>query len=319
MTDKCDPEKQVLPIGVGLGTMMMGWRLNQIDSEKIISLAYENEIVLLDTSVSYSRGCCHEIIGKALHNLNLKNYFTIATKVGGVSNDSDPPSNRSYSKNNIIRQCELSLMQLNIECVDLLQLHSSTKDVEFDEILEALSLLIAHDKIKNYGICNYSAHDLASLVNYANKQNFPLPIANQFEYNLLNASEKISLFEMSEAINLKTLTWGPLSSGVLTDWYLYQSCLKPGSRIAVGKESIYKKKLLSEAMTQSFLQRLSTYCIEFNIPLQVLALMWILKTKPNNSPLIGPSSISQFTQLVEGISSVNYKNIDFTSLNPIER
>ncbi len=308
---------QVLPTRVGLGTMMMGWRLSQTDSEKVISLAYENEISILDTSVSYSRGYCHEIIGKALHNLNLKNQFTIATKVGGISNDSDPPSNRGYSKQNIIRQCELSLAQLNIECVDLLQLHSPTKDVELDEILEALNLLIVHGKIKNYGICNYNEHELVDLVNYASRNNLPLPMTNQFEYNLLNASEQTSLFNLSETINLKTLTWGPLSSGLLTDWYLYQSHLKPDSRIAIGKENFCKKKLLSKTTTQRFLEKLSIYCLEFNIPLQVLALMWILKTKPNNFTLIGPSSISQFVQLVKGISNSNYKNIDYTSINPI--
>ena len=82
--------------------MMMGWRLDSRESEKIISLAYDNQILIIDTSVSYSRGYCHKIIGNALSNLKLRNKFFIATKVGGVSNDSDQPQNRGYSKKNII-------------------------------------------------------------------------------------------------------------------------------------------------------------------------------------------------------------------------
>lgn len=306
--------KTSFPSGIGLGTMMMGWRLNNKDSEKIISLAYDNQILMIDTSVSYSRGYCHEIIGSALLNLKLRDKFFIATKVGGVSNDSDKPQYRGYSKNNIIRQCELSLTQLNIECIDLLQLHNPTNDFGFQEILEALNLLKTQGKIKNYGICNYNIKNTKKLLNYISKNSFPEPLTSQFEYNLINFHEQSSLFKFLETTNLKTLTWGPLASGLLTDWYLDKTFLRPNSRIEVGRENNYKNIILKKTSTKNIFNKISAYCFEFNISAQVFSLLWILKTKPNNSPLIGPSSINQFIQLVKEVNNEKYKNIDFSSL-----
>ncbi len=307
--------KASLPTGIGLGTMMMGWRLNSNDSEKIISLAYDNQILIIDTSVSYSRGYCHEIIGRALSNLKLRDKFFIATKVGGISNDSDQPQNKGYSKYNIIRQCELSLTQLNIECIDLLQLHNPTNDFGFQEIFEALNLLKTQGKIKNYGVCNYNIKNTKELLSYISENNFPEPLTTQFEYNLINFLEQSSLFKFLETTNLKTLSWGPLASGLLTDWYLNNTFLKPNSRIEVGRENNSKNIILKKTSTKNILNKISTYCFEFNISAQVFSLLWILKTKPNNSPLIGPSSINQLVQLVKEVNNEKYKNIDFCSLS----
>ena len=312
---KNETRKISFPTGIGLGTMMMGWRLDSKESEKIISLAYENKIIIIDTSVSYSRGNCHEIIGKALFNLKLRNNFFIATKVGGVSSDSDPPQNRGYSKYNIIRQCELSLTQLKIECIDLLQLHNPTNDFELHEILEALSLLIIQGKIKNYGICNYSIQNTKELLSHIRGDIFPEPLTSQFEYNLINFREQSSLFKFLDSTNLKTLTWGPLASGLLTDWYLDKTYLRPNSRIELGRENVSKNILLNKISTKNILNKISAYCLELNISAQVFSLLWILKTKPNNSPLIGPSSVNQFIQLIEEVNNEKYKNIDFSSLS----
>lgn len=295
--------------------MMMGWRLNKKDSEKVISLAYDNKVVLIDTSVSYSRGYCQEIIGKALSNLKLRDEFFIATKVGGVSSDSDKPDHRGYSSRNIIRQCELSLRQLNIDCIDLLQLHNPTTDFEFEEMLEALVRLKLQGKINNYGICNYDLENTTNFLNYVRKTNLPEPLTNQFEYNLLNFREQTELFSYLESTSLKTLTWGPLAGGLLTNWYSGKSYLRPNSRLKVGREANSKNKILNKSSTQNILKKISAYCKELNIPTQIFALLWIIKTRPNNVPLIGPSSINQFVQLAKGVNNEMYQSIDFASFS----
>ena len=78
--------------------MMMGWRTNHAESQKILSSACDFGITLIDTSVSYSRGLSHEIIGESLANLKIRDKFILATKVGGVSDDNDPELYRGYSK-----------------------------------------------------------------------------------------------------------------------------------------------------------------------------------------------------------------------------
>ena len=123
------------------------------------------------------------------------------------------------------------------------------------------------------------------------------------------------MFEFLDSKNLKTLTWGPLSSRLLTGWYLDKTYLRPNSRIELGRENNSKNNTLNKISTKNILNKISDYCLKFNISAQVSSLLWILKTKPNNSPLIGPSSINQFTQLVKEVNNEKYKNIDFSSLS----
>ncbi len=117
-----------------------------------------------------------------------------------------------------------------------------------------------------------------------------------------------------ESTSLKTLTWGPLSSGLLTDWYLNKNYIRPNSRIEVGRENNTKNLTLNKKSTKDVLKKISSYCLKFNIPAQIFSLLWILKTKPYNSPLIGPSSIKQFLQLITEVNNNKYNQIDFNSL-----
>ncbi len=300
---------------VGLGTMMMGWRLGPKESEKVLSFAYEHGIVFIDTSVSYSRGLCHEIISKALTNLKLKNQFYVATKVGGISDDSDPPEHRGYSKKNIIRQCELSLSQLKLECIDLLQLHTPPDDSQHDDVIESLSILMTQGKIRDYGICNYNEIKLKEFLTYVRENNFPNPLTCQFEYNLLNSIEKAPIFKILDSTSIKSLTWGPLAGGLLTDWYLTNSILMPNSRLDISREREQKNTLLNKPSTRIILKKLETSCSNLKISAQVFSLLWILKKNPNNLPLLGPSSVDQLFELIHGISNLANLDLEYISFD----
>lgn len=296
---------------VGVGSMMMGWRLDYKNSERIISIAHDHEIFFLDSSVSYARGDAHKIIAKALKKLKLKDKFFIATKIGGMSEDLAPKKDIGFSKKNIIRQCEIALNQLCVESIDLLQLHYPVKDGDYAEILETLDLLKNQGKIKNYGLCNFQGNDVAKILCSAKKQGINLPITNQFEYNLLNHSYQKLLFSEMRSRKIHTITWGSLSSGLLTDWYLTNSNLKPDSRIKIGKENQKKSILLRENSTKKIIRNISSICKESGISPQVFSVGWVIHQQPNNCLLLGPSSPSQFDELISGINKLKEMKINF--------
>ncbi len=288
---------------------MMGWRINKSKSQEILSAAFDNGINFIDTSVSYSRGGCQKIIGEALSNLKIRNQFIIATKVGGVSNDNDSINNRGYSKQNLIRQCELSLKQLKIEQIDILQLHSPTNETSNEEMLEALSILIKQGKISKYGICNYKKNGLNSFYESAITNNCQLPITNQFEFNLLNHKQSQPLFADCLSKNIGTITWGTLSSGLLSDWYINNVEIKPNSRLFNGRERSSKLELLNKPTTKEILLLLSKLSKEMEIPSQVIAFSWLLNNKPDNCVLIGPSNLEQMDELVNNNLTSNSSTI----------
>lgn len=297
---------------IGLGSMMMGWRLSFSESKKIFSLAQSNGIELIDTSVSYARGDCHRIIARVLKDLKLKNKFYIATKIGGISDKNE--RHFGYSKKNILRQCDLSLAQLNIETIDLLQLHAPSSSKRTDEILETLDELKNQGKIKNYGLCNFQKDNLIDFISSAKKQDFMMPISNQFEYNLLNCHKKNSLISWLHSNKIAAITWGLLAGGILTNWYLENSVIRPNSRIKLGKELQEKSEILQRPATQEILKKISKVSKELSISAPVLSALWAIKTQPKNCLLLGPSSFCQFKELIEGINNFKKNEINLKSL-----
>ena len=287
--------------------MMMGWRTNHKQSQKLLSAACDFGITLLDTSVSYSRGLSHEIIGQSLANLKIKDKFIIATKVGGIASESDPDHYRGFFKKNIIRQCELSLRQLKTERIDILQLHFPSLEASNEDMLEALSLLTHQGKIKNYGLSNYNKSELDSFYQCAVQNNFELPVSNQFEFNLLNYKKSKFFFQACSFKQLGTITWGPLSSGLLSDWYANHSKIKPDSRIAKSRDKKSLEKILHNDSTREKLLLLRQLSKETGISTQVLAISWLIKSEPSNCILIGPSNIEQLFELAS--ISINNKSI----------
>ena len=183
-------------------------------------------------------------------------------------------------KKNIIRQCELSLRQLKTERIDILQLHYPTSETSNEEMLEALSLLIYQGKIKNFGLSNYNKSELNALYQSAVQNNFQLPISNQFEFNLLNYENSQSFFEACSSKRIGTITWGPLSSGLLSNWYISHSKIKPGSRIENSREKNSLKKILHKTSTKQKLLLLGQLSKETGIAAQVLAISWLIHKKP---------------------------------------
>ena len=104
-----------------------------------------------------------------------------------------------------------------------------------------------------------------------------------------------------------TITWGPLSGGLLSDWYISHSKIKPGSRIDNSREKNSLKKILIKASTKQKLLLLGQLSKETGISAQILAISWLIYRKPNNCLLIGPSNVQQLTELAS--ISINNKSI----------
>lgn len=298
---------------IGLGSMMMGWRTNCSQTQKIISKAYDLGINFIDTSISYSRGLSHDYISKAFKNLKLRDNFFIATKVGGVSNNSDLPEHRGLTKENIIRQCELSLRQLNTDQIDLLQLHFPLENNIYYELLEALSTLINQGKIKYFGLCNYTEKDIDLIFHEAITNNFPFPISSQFEFNILTYNSTHQYFNHAKLKKMGTITWGSLSGGIISDWYANNSQIKPQSRIYYSREKYQKEKLLGRLSTQEILFFIKKISLDYGISLEEIALSWILLNQKNNCTLVGPSKEMQLDIATKCISKKSFEAV--TKLN----
>jgi aryl-alcohol dehydrogenase-like predicted oxidoreductase len=281
-----------------LGCMMMGWRCDLSEARRIFEVAKAFGVNFIDTSVSYGRGKSHKIIGTCVPRSE-RNSWLIATKVGGISSDSDPIDNHGLHPKNIIRQCELSLRQLEVDHIDLLQLHMPYDEVPVVEQLGALDLLRERGLVRHYGVCNYDLQRFASLIETADKEGLFRPASHQFSYNYLEAEGRADKISQCLKFDVSPLVWGPLASGLLTDRYQVRRTPLSNTRISSGRECEVRTKQLASSEVGEKLDSLRGLASSNGSTMQAEAIRWLTDQSKIDSVIVGPTTASQLFELIQ--------------------
>ena len=288
---------------VGLGTMMFGWRTDKKEALKMIDYALEKGISFVDTSVSYGRGLSHEILGECIKDLNCRSKLVIATKVGGISSKDDDPKSSGFENKNITRQVDLSLIQLGVDYIDVLQIHYPIEDLKLlEDVIKELENLLNAGKIRAIGLCNHDtnqAEKFYSLISPSMRQHGR--ISNQIEVNLLSNSNINELQNFNNSGNISVIAWGPLSSGLLTTSVVNRNLIAPSSRIGIGREFAGKNRLLAQRRTQEVFKKLSLLSKMLELDVATIAFSWVMNLKPINRVLAGPSNLDQLRCVLKAV------------------
>jgi diketogulonate reductase-like aldo/keto reductase len=180
-------------LGLGTGS---GFNKKQKKSEKEFHKAFDaardNGINWLDTAEAYADGYAEELIGKYLKNN--KNSFFTASKFSPIN----------ASKKLLRQACEGSLKRLNVECIDLYQIHWMNYNVPLEETLLTLNDLKDEGKIRSVGVCNFSQSELeASRISLKNIS------TNQIEFNLFNRISENNLMPYHESSGVLSIAYSP--------------------------------------------------------------------------------------------------------------
>jgi aryl-alcohol dehydrogenase-like predicted oxidoreductase len=139
---------------VSLGSWLtFGRSVDQPGTTRCVRRALELGVILFDTADVYARGAAEVALGKALRDVNRRDYV-LATKVFWPM--SDNPNDRGLSRKHIIESCESSLQRLNVDYIDLYQCHRFDPDVEPEEVVRAMDTLIRQGKILYWGVSVWS-------------------------------------------------------------------------------------------------------------------------------------------------------------------
>ncbi|MEP6757271.1 MAG: aldo/keto reductase, partial [Chthonomonadales bacterium] len=130
-----------------LGCMNFGWGTEEPESIEIIHAAQDAGINFLDTANVYGRGASEEIVAKALKQNKSRDRTVLATKVHHKMHDKEPNmwGNHRY---HIVAECEASLKRLQVDHIDLYQIHRPESTTPIDETLRALDDLVKSGKVR---------------------------------------------------------------------------------------------------------------------------------------------------------------------------
>lgn len=297
---------------IGLGTAQFGWNVNKEMARKILDKAYDLGINFIDTADSYpywatgsQAGDSEKIIGKWVQKNKLNGDFILATKVGDrlQSNEKRPELTNDYVES----QLKKSLSNLNMDTIDLYQIHYPPVQISSDLLL-LLNKFKDKNLIHSFGVCNISFQYLKAFASTAQEHNIEGFQTIQNEYSLISKSGLEQEFLSYLGYNkYGIITYSPLANGFLTGKYKRFGPL-PDSVHNSDVFELYYKDHNFKAVT--LLEELAEV---YDASPAQLALSWILHQPYITTTLIGVKNTQQLEELVNA-SDIRIKKEDLDRL-----
>lgn len=289
-----------------LGTMTFGgkgyWtaigKLDQQAADNLVSKSVEAGINFIDTANVYSEGLSEEITGKAIRNLNLKrDDLVIATKVRGKM--SDNPNGVGLSRKHILQQADESLRRLNMDYIDLYQIHGFDELTPLEETIDALDVLVKSGKVRYIGCSNLAAWHIMKAVDYSTYNRLAKFISLQAYYTIAGRDLEREIIPLLKDQNMGLMVWSPLAGGLLTGKYKRNGeGDQDARRVSFDFPPIDKEKAFN------VVDVLQSIAEEKQVSIAQLALAWLLHQPVVTSIIIGAKKLEQLED--------NLKSIDVT-------
>ncbi|HEY1199356.1 MAG TPA: aldo/keto reductase [Niastella sp.] len=190
---------------IAFGCMSLGD--DYAESENILHRAVELGINFFDTSDLYAKGLNESMVGKALKPYRQNVY--IASKVGNQWREDGSGWDWNPRKDYILEQVEGSLKRLQVDHLDLYQLHGGTIDDPIDETIEAFELLKQQGKIRNYGISSIRPNVIREYIKRSNI------VSVMMQYSLLDRRPEETCLQLLQENNIGVLARGAVAQGLL--------------------------------------------------------------------------------------------------------
>jgi aryl-alcohol dehydrogenase-like predicted oxidoreductase len=203
---------------LGLGTMTWGRDTDEHEARDQLVAFVEAGGTLLDTAAGYGNGDSERVIGALLREVVPREELVLATKagIGRVRGERVTDASRG----NLIRSLDASLRRLQVDHVDLWQVHTWVDDTPLEETLGALDHAVTSGRAAYVGISNYNGWQSAQAATWQRAVPGRATIAaNQVEYSLLSRGVEAETIPAAQALGMGILPWSPLGRGVLTGKY----------------------------------------------------------------------------------------------------
>ncbi len=283
-----------------LGTMTFGQKffnigvVDQAGANAMVARALEAGINFFDTADVYSYGEAETILGQALKDAGVaRDKVIVATKVRGAMSEAaiagtGDVNNVGLSRQHIFASIEHSLRRLDIDYVDLYQVHGWDVLTPVDETLRALDDLVRQGKVRYLGCSNWSARYLMKALVLAGAKDWAGFVSLQAYYSLVGRDLEYELLPLCREESVGVLPWSPLSGGFLTGKYRRDNPHPEGAR-----RTGFDFPPIDEARGFDAVDALDETAKKRGASIPQVALAWLLAQPGVTSIIIGANKMSQ--------------------------
>jgi 1-deoxyxylulose-5-phosphate synthase len=262
-----------------------GWHVSKEDAREHFKLALDGGINFFDTADVYSVGLSEEITGAHLREM--------ASRDGPMG---PGPNRRGLSRKHIIEACENSLRRLQMDYVDLYQIHRFDPLPAIEETLEALDSLVRAGKVRYLGASSMAAWQLAKLLLTARQNGWHSFISMQNHYNLVYREEEREMIPLCIDQGLAVLPWSPLARGFLTG-----SRTREGGSTRRFEGDSFAKQLYFKESDFKIADMVQELAHKRGITPAQIACAWILQAPGVTAPIIGATKTEQLRELIAAV------------------
>ena len=271
-----------------LGTMNFGPKTTERDSSAIMDKALDLGLNFFDTANVYGwklgEGVTEQIVGRWFaQGGGRREKVVLATKVYGRMGDW--PNQMHLSALNIRQSLEASLKRLKTDHVDLYQMHHIDLETPWEEIWQAMELLVQQGKVLYVGSSNFAAWNIVQANEAARARHFMGLVCEQSLYNLKDRMIELEVVPACREYGLGLIPWSPLAGGVLGGSV---SGAKTGRRADKDKQEVARKHAKQLTSYERFCKALGEKPVD-------VALGWLLSNPMVTAPIIGPRTMEQLT------------------------
>jgi aryl-alcohol dehydrogenase-like predicted oxidoreductase len=286
-----------------LGTMNFGPQTTEADSHTIMDAALDAGVNFFDTANVYgwgeNKGRTEEIIGSWFaKGGDRRDRTVLATKVyGNMGAEGEAwPNHDKLSALNIRRAVDASLKRLGTDHIDLYQFHHVDRDTPWDEIWQAVDVLVAQGKILYAGSSNFAGWHIAQANEAARRRGSLGLTSEQCLYNLMERRAEMEVIPAAQGYGLGVIPWSPLHGGLLGG-VLRKQAEGGASRSASGRAA----DALADTAQRDRIQAYEDLCDKHGLPAGDVGLAWLLTRPGVTGPIVGPRTTEQLASALRAV------------------
>jgi aryl-alcohol dehydrogenase (NADP+) len=268
-----------------------GWHVGKDEAREHFKMALDAGINFFDTADVYSAGQSEEITGALLKEMAQRDDVVVATKVHGVMGHS--PNKRGLSRKHIIEACENSLRRLQMDFVDLYQIHRWDAGTPIEETLDALDSLVRAGKVRYLGASSMAAWQFSKALYTAKEKGWHRFVSMQNHYNLVYREEEREMIPLCMDQGVALIPWSPLARGFLTGSRQREGSTTQRSKVDTFAQDMYFREddfAVADAVAETARQR--------GVSPAQIALAWVMQAPGITSPIVGVTKAAHLKDLI---------------------
>jgi 1-deoxyxylulose-5-phosphate synthase len=276
---------------VCLGMMSYGndseraWVLDEAATEPIVRAAVEGGVTFFDTADTYSGGASEVATGRILSKLLTRDELVIATKVFMPMTPGE--NGGGLSRKHVLSAIDASLKRLQMDYVDLYQIHRWDPRTPIEETMEALHEIVRAGKARYIGASSMFAWQFAKAQHVAELGGWTKFVSMQPHYNLIYREEEREMIPLCIDQGVGVIPWSPLARGMLAG-----NRTREGERRTTRSGSDpFTDYLYSQPTDFDVVERVDELAAERGVPAAQVALSWLLHKRGVTAPIVGATKL----------------------------